>query len=338
MMPLTKAEPTLKPTLKPTSEYLLSRLSEAEDYLRVKPSVTSKILKKYQTDIGQLNIDEQLTWHQYLLRASIALNDLKEVENTVRAMLLYPELAKETDKFVSLLSSLGIFLRRSGFPQESIWLFDCGLKQPINNAKQKISLLLSKGNSLGYLNLNEQAKAAYFDALQVAKNNNADIYISAIYNTLGIMAIKEEKYSLAKDYLINALQLSQNISRRSGQIVAGLQLLRLSILNDEPMLYDRLHYRISRLTQSSESEIRHAYLFWIEKAHQVSKGKELSGQDHSALIAKLKLIESTSVGLYNQLAGKLATSVGIISTPIIKDYSVYQGDLLHNLHQCNAKE
>jgi len=320
------------------SEALLSKLAEAKDYLRVQPSVTSKILKQDLTNIGQLSINQQLTWHQNLLRASIALNDLEQAESTVRAMLSYPELEKETDKFVSMLSSLGIFLRRTGYPLESIWLFDCGLKQPIKITKQKISLLISKANSLSYLNKNSQAKVVYAQALQLAEKENADVYISAIYNTLGILAIKEGEFTLAKEYLVKGLQLSQHISRRSGQVVAGLQLLRLSILDNDPMLYDKLHYRISRLILGGKSEVRQDYLFWIETAHKVSKGKELTAEEQEQLTEKLKKIELTSIGLYNQLVETLAKPLGIESTPIIKEYKTYQGDLLNYIHQCKQSD
>lgn len=320
------------------SESLLSKLSEAKDYLRIQPSVSSKILKKHLPQIGQLAIDEQLTWHQNLLRASIALNDLNQVEQTVKVMLSYPELEKETDKFVSLLSSLGIFLRRTGYPQESILLFNCGLEQPIKNEEQRISLLISKGSSLSSLNQYSQARSTYAQALQLAEQQNAEVLISAIYNTLGIMAFKEGDYTLAKEYLIHALQLSQNISRRSGQIVAGLQLLRLSILSDEPMLYDRLHYRISRLTLVSESEVRHAYLFWIEKAHKVSKGKKLSAQEKEELLHKLEQIRPISVSLYNQLVKTLAEPMGITTLSLIKESNIYRGDLLKGIHQCKNIE
>lgn len=320
------------------SESLLSKLSEAKDYLRIQPSVSSRILKKHLPNIAQLTINEQLSWHQNLLRASIALNDLNQVEQTVKVMLSYPELEKETDKFVSLLSSLGIFLRRKGHPHESILLFNCGLEQPIKNEKQRISLLISKGSSLSSLNQHSQAKATYAQALQLAKQLNAEVLISATYNTLGIMSLKEGDYTLAKEYLINALQLSQNISRRSGQIVAGLQLLRLSILNNEPMLYDRLHYRISRLTLVSESEVRHAYLFWIEKAHKVSKGNKLSAQEQNELLNKINQIKPISVSLYNQLVETLAEPMGISTLAVIAESNVYHGDLLKGIHHCKNIE
>jgi tetratricopeptide (TPR) repeat protein len=321
-----------------TSEQLLRKLSEAKDYLSVKPSFTSKILKQHLNEIGKLNTQDQLTWHQNLLRASISLNNLKQVESTVITMLSYPELEKEADKFVSLLSSLGIYLRRRGHPVESLWLFNCGLKYSKNNKKQVMSLMLSKGNSLSYLHKYPEAKATYLKALQIAKQNNDDVYISASYNTLGILAIKEEDYTAAKKYLINGLQVSQRISRRSGQTVAGLQLLRLSILNNEPMLYDRLHYRISKLILASDSEVRHAYLYWIEKAHEVSKGKTISAKEREELSNKLKLIESTSIGLYNQLVEGFSERLGIKSSPVIAEYSIYKGELLNHIHQCKESE
>lgn len=322
----------------PTAEKLLAKMAEAKDYLRVKPSVSSQILKQYLGNIGKLTKDEQLRWHQSLLRSSIALNDLKQVESSVRVMLSYPELEQQTDKFVSMLSTLGIFLRRSGHPQESLLLFNCGLRQPIKETKQRISLLISKGNSLSYLNKNDQARSSYAKALQLANKTNAEVFKSAIYNTLGILAIKEENYVLAKDNLINALQLSQNISRRSGQIVAGLQLMMLSVLTNNPELYDRLHYRISRLTLASNNDSRHAYLFWIEKAHKVSKGKVLTIEEQEELLKKLEQIKPVNIGLYNQLVEKFAKPFGLVSKPVVKEYSPYKGDLLNHIQQCKRAE
>ena len=89
-----------------------------------------------------MSINDQLIWHQNLLRASISLNDLKQVERSVRVMLSYPELDKQTDKFVSLLSSLAIFLRRSGHPDESIWLFNHD--DMVQNCSEHVNYLSSK--------------------------------------------------------------------------------------------------------------------------------------------------------------------------------------------------
>ena len=318
------------------STYLLSQLSEAKDYLRVKPSLSSKILKQHLADIDQLTSTEQLTWLQYLLRSSIALNDMASVESTVRLMLTYPELAELTDKFVSLLSSLGIFIRRSGHPHESILLFDCALKQVGINDKQKISLLISKGNSLSSLDKNKQAKEVYAHALVLAEQSNEQVLQSAIYNTLGILAIKEQDYPLAEKYLKEALQQSQRISRRSGQIVAGLQLMMLAVLQQDDELYQKLHYRISRLTLASESVSRHAYLYWIEKAHKVSMGQRLTEQEQQELSAKLQQIKSLSIALFNEVVKELAKPLGVKSDLVIQKNSVYQGDLLNDIHQCKA--
>ena len=317
---------------KPSSEYLLTKLLEAQDYLQVKPSFSSTLLKKDLSHIGVLAIDDQLRWQQNLLRASISLNDLTQVEKTVRAMLLYPELDKKTDKFVSLLSSLGIFMRRLGHHDESIWLFDCGLKQPITEEKQTLSLLASKGVSLRQLTQNNEAKEIYKQALVLAEKTNNDVFKSIIFNTLGIMAIYEDEFVIARQYLLQSIQISQKISRRSGHVMAGLNLLMLSILQQEMMLYQRLHYPISRLALASKNQDRHIYLFWIEKAHQVLNGDVLSEEDKVELLSKLEQVKDFS--LHNLMAVKLSKPLGLLSKARMKQHSTYKGDLLNDLHQC----
>ena len=99
----------------------------------------------------------------------------QQVESTARMMFSYAQLTEETEKLVSLLSSLGIYLRRTGYPRESLWLFDCGLKSSrILVNRQVISLLTSKGTSLSYLNQHEQAKQQYTIALKAAQDIKAN--------------------------------------------------------------------------------------------------------------------------------------------------------------------
>ncbi len=313
-------------------ESLLAKLSEAEDYLQVKPSISSSILKKHLDQIAVLTTNEQLHWHQNLLRASITLNDLEQVELGVKAMLAYPELEQATDKFVSLLSVLGIYMRRLDHQSESVWLFDCGLKQAITDPKQKVSLMISKGISLRQLGEIEQARDIFNHALVIAQENNADALESSIYNTLGIMALNNDDYVTAKKYLIQGMQLSQKISRRSGHIIGGLNILMLSILAQDVILYERLHYPISRLALANQNTDRHTYLLWIEKAHEVLNGKVLSEKEQAELLDKLSQLKDNSI--YNLLVQKLAKSLGISSKPRIIIHKYYQGDLFKNLRQC----
>ena len=61
---------------------LLNELAKAEDYLKVKPSVSTTILNKYLQQIHLLDEQTQMRWLQALLRASISLNDLAQVESS----------------------------------------------------------------------------------------------------------------------------------------------------------------------------------------------------------------------------------------------------------------
>jgi tetratricopeptide (TPR) repeat protein len=239
---------------------LLENLSKAEDYLFVKPSISSSLLKEHLVSVKKLPTQDQLRWHQTLLRASIALNDLVQIEKTARTLLTYSEISQETDKLVSLLSGLGIFMRRLGHHNESIWLFKCGLKQPNLNAKQQLSLLLSKGISLRQLGELVEADVIYDQALELAILHDEKIFESAIRNTIGILALYQHDLSRAKKYFVKSMQISQQILRRSGHVIAGLNLLMVSVLEKDPTLYKRLHSRIRRLTLAGINKDRHLFV------------------------------------------------------------------------------
>jgi len=89
---------------------------------------------------------------------------------------------------------------------------------------------------------------------------------------------------------------------------------------------------------ASDNELRHAHLFWIEKAHKALKGKAISVHEQEELLNKLMQIKPTSLGLYNQLLESFAKPLGIKSSPMVEKYSDYQGDLLNYIHQCKQSD
>lgn len=315
-----------------TANILRTQLGEAEDYLHVKPSLSAKILNENLPYLDKLNASEQLHWLQQLLRVSITLNDLEQVEQTAIRMLTYPEI--KTDKLVSILSSLGIMLRRMGYAQESIGLFNCGLAQPIDNDQQKLSLLLSKGISFRQLDDIQQASTTYDLALIVARRNNNEIFIGSIHNAMGVVALVNNDFPTAKRHLLESMQIAQRISRRSGRVIAGLNLLMLAILTEDDVLYQRLYSPIRKLTLSLNSSDRHTQLHWIEQSYQVRHGKQLNAQEQKELLSGLTNINEVS--LHNLLVDKLGTILGLPTGMRLNSQRPYQGDLLTKLRQCHG--
>ncbi|WP_286261482.1 hypothetical protein [Thalassotalea atypica] len=316
----------------PMVKALLSTLAEAEGYIRVKPTLASSLLKGQQAQIKSLTNKEQLRWHQALIRVSVALNDTAQLEKSAIAMFSNSALKNEQDKLISLYSGLGITMRRFGHFSESISLFDCALNQPITDHRQQVSLMLSKGISLRHIYKLGDAKDIYLQALAIAEQQREDDFISAIHNALGIMALYENDYSYAKQQLLLAMQVSQRNARRSGHIISGLNLLLIAILENDLMLYHRLHSPISKLTLATQNLDRHHYLFWIEKAYQVNSNKALSLSEEQELLHRLGKIKDFT--LHNLLVQKLAKMLDIKTLPREREHSEYQGKLLKYFQQC----
>ena len=317
-----------------TEQTMLEKLTEAEDYLHVKPSISAAILSENLEYISLLDKQAQLVWLQNLLRVSVTLNDLRRIESTALQMLSYPELKHSNDKLITLLSSIGIFMRRGGHVEQSIAVFNCAMQQPVDNYKQTLSLTISKGISLRHLGKHKKAEALYQEALVIAKQHKNDTYQSTLYNALGLMALEQGNYSLARQHLIQGMQISQRIARRSGQIITGLNLLLLAIIERDELLYMRLHSPISSLTKASKNNDRHIYLLLLENAYQVMQGKQLTEKELSALATEFANIKDIS--LYNLLVRHLAKPINISAEPKQSVQVQYKGELLKYADFCKA--
>lgn len=309
-----------------TEQALLNDLAKAEDYLHVKPSISSAILSENLEHIALLNKQAQLRWLQNLLRVSVTLNNLSQIESAASLMLVYPELKDSNDKIITLLSSIGIMMRRLGDMEKSIAVFDCALQQSIVSYKQYLSLITSKGISLRHLGKTNEAEQLYQSALVLAKQHNNDTYQSTLYNALGLTALERGNYGLAKQNFVQGMQISQRIARRSGQIITGLNLLLLAIVEHDELLYLRLHSPISSLTKASKNSDRHIYLLLLENAFQVTQGMELPVGQEKLLAEKLDQIKDIS--LHNLLLKHLAKPLQIDAQPKEIVQIQYSGELL----------
>jgi tetratricopeptide (TPR) repeat protein len=316
-----------------TIDSLQYKLYKAEGFLHAKPTLTFDILNRDLKDIHQLKTQEQLKWLQTLLRASVTLDNLSSIESTSARMLSMPTLLEDTPKLVTTLSSLGIWLRKQGYLEESLALFDCALAQPITEHKQIISLKLSKGISFRNLGQPNKAYELYQSALLDAQKTNALVYEGAILNSLGVLALFDNNLKKAKDYFREALAISQETSRRSGQTIAGLNLMLIALIEDNQTLYNRLHASVSKLTLDAKNNDYQIYLHWLEQSKKKQLGKSLTANEKDVLVEKLSLLKSES--LHNMLIEKLAASLDIDVNLRSRTGKKYTGKLMEKLSFCH---
>ena len=314
-----------------TPAKLLIELNNAQDFIQVKPTFSFEVLTKHLSSISILTKEQQLQWLQSLLRVSITLNDFQQAEQTIELMVVYPELKRYPNKLITLLSGSGILLRKMGYPNEAIKLLDCALQQPLSE-KQKLSLLLSKGLSLRFLNRNDEAKTLYDRALGIAELNELFASKSSIYNSLGIIALEKNEHELAKSHLLKGFDVSQQVNRRSGKIISGLNLMLLAVLNDDDMLYQRLHSPISQLVESFNNNDRKHFLYWVEAGYYAANTRPLNSQHKRALLEALNSIQD--INLHNTLVIKLAAQLGVNAMVRTHKFGDYTGVMLSGLKFC----
>jgi len=316
-----------------TEDSLQYKLYKAEGFLHAKPTLTYDILKRDLKEIHQLKTKEQLKWLQTLLRASVTLDNLSSIESTSTRMLSMPALLEDTPKLVTTLSSLGIWLRKQGYLEESLTLFNCALAQPITEYNQIISLKLSKGISYRNLEQYDKAYELYQSALFDAQKSNAIVYEGAINNSIGVLALFKNDLVKAKSSFRKALAISQEASRRSGQTIAGLNLMLIALIEDDQTLYNRLHASVSKLTLDAKNTDYKIYLHWLEQSKKIRSGKSLTASEKEALVDRLSKLKSES--LHNMLVERLAANLRIDVDLRSRVDKKYTGKLMKKLSFCH---
>lgn len=316
-----------------TVDSLQYKLYKAEGFLHAKPTLTYDILKRDLKDIHQLKTKEQLKWLQTLLRASVTLDNLSSIESTSARMLSMPALLEDTPKLVTTLSSLGIWLRKQGYLEESLILFNCALTQPITEHSQMISLKLSKGISFRNLGQLDKANELYESALIDAQKTNALVYEGAIHNSLGVLALYRNDLKKAKTSLRQALAISQEVSRRSGQTIAGLNLMLIALIENDQTMYNRLYTSVSKLTLDAKNSDYQTYLHWLEQSKKKQLGQKLTAKEKAVLVETLSKLKSES--LHNMLVERLSANLDIDVDIRSKVDRKYTGELMDKLSFCH---
>ncbi|KZN45016.1 tetratricopeptide repeat protein [Pseudoalteromonas luteoviolacea] len=291
---------------RPSIEQQMDMLQEAQDYLTVKPSQSLHILASI-SDVEALPLGLQIRWHVLRVRASVPTNQLVQLEQSLQALFALSTHSYFKDNLPSVLSALGIWLRRKGYLQEADISLQCALKYA-KNASQQLTLINSRALVARHMGKYPDAISLYKEAALLAKKQRNISMMATIDNNLGAIALDLANYDEADVYFRAALAGYQRIDKRSGHITAGTNLLFLFILKDEILNYQRLYSPIKALTDGFPNQSKKALLTWIHAAYIVKQGGHMSDQARQNLQTAYSQLESHQVKLL----------VGMYLAPIVK--------------------
>ncbi|OCQ21546.1 hypothetical protein A7985_12600 [Pseudoalteromonas luteoviolacea] len=313
-------------------EQQMDLLKEARDYLSVKPSHTLQILDSMESR-ESLPTALKIRWHIIRVRAAVTTNQLDLVEQSLEQLFNYDSHAYFNDRLSTVLSALGIWLRRKGHFKEADISLICALKHA-QGERQRLLLTNSRALVARHLGKHKQATALYKQAEEIALALKDQSTLATINNNLGAIALDLGDYNLAELQFRLALKGYQNVAKRSGHITAGINLLFVFVLKGELINFQRLYGPVATLTEAFPNQSKKAFLAWIYAAYQVKQGTQQPKSQKADLMAAYAQLESSKV---RQLVDKhLAPILGVKPQNHKLDAPrAFQSDWFRKVSQCN---
>ncbi|MBQ4837625.1 MULTISPECIES: tetratricopeptide repeat protein [Pseudoalteromonas] len=258
------------------------KLKEAEDYLRVDPSRTLKILNNIPTPHALTDV-QQIRWHIAAMRASVFTGELKQIIDSIEAIFHHQTHPYFIDKLVTVTSGTGIWLRKHDYIIDAQISLECSVKYAIND-RQRLTITNSLALLARQLDELEKAKALYSKAQKLAKLADRKNLLAIIENNQGLIALEEGRIERAEQHFRAALAGYQNIDKRSGQISAGVNLLFVFALQQQWVNFQRLYSPTETLTLAFPNEGKQALLLWLNTRFKHMHGEPLTVKEKKRLL------------------------------------------------------
>lgn len=250
-------------------------LKEIEDFLYVKPSRSLLLLDKVK---NSLSSEQMFHWHLLQVRAAVPTNQLDKLNKSIAVLIHEKNHPDFKENLPTILSALGIWLRKKSYYYEADISLKCALKYA-NTKKQTMMLINSRALVLWNSGNIKEAKALYIQVSKIAKEINNINYQSVVNNNLGLIAIEADELTLAKQFFKKALDNYQAIAKRSGEVTAAGNLLFIFVLLDELVNFQRLYPRIERMTAGYPNESKKAFLFWTYMGFKAKNNEKITTEE-----------------------------------------------------------
>ena len=130
------------------------------------------------------------------------------------------------------------------------------------------------------------------------------------------------------------MALNQKISKRSGHIISGINLLQVFLIQNDFLSYQRLYPSISRLAADFSDKNKSAHLFIVHSAFLVRSGTETSPSDKTALSQAFERLQSRK--LQDSLMLHFSADLNIEFNPQKKPEPLsLRKTWLENIEQCD---
>jgi tetratricopeptide (TPR) repeat protein len=300
---------------------ITAQLDEAEAYLTVNPAQTLKILHAIK-DLASTPQEQQMRWYLLQLRAAVPTNQIDTLYPSLEFLFSRTESEFFTQNSTSILSGLGIWLRRNDYFSDAQTALQCA-----SDATKEPQLKLMLLNSLALVSRQigdyKHALTIYSSAIGLAEEKGYTNVSAMFHNNMGLLALEQGDFAFAKTQLRQSLEQYQSIDKRAGVISASINLLYVALMQNDLVDFERLHDRTQALTDAFPSKTKKALLFWLKTRYDQLNQIPISEQQKVRLLLAYSELADDKVRLsvHKYLAPELNVTTQIPVTPPVKSFT-----------------
>lgn len=260
---------------------LKEKVSEAHDYLRVKPQLA---LKMFQDLEGELqNADEKLQLDAYIsaLWAGVYLSDPQITQYYNDKIVHFINLPDEDQRYNRILKAVAGHLWRQKDHRHAYLFAACSLDYAQTPARKMSSLSLMGASARQ--TRGEYAQKVYLTGLAMAQQSDSPRYLAAFNNNLGVVALNNYEFEKAEEFFKTALDIRHRINHMSGQVTSGVNLMLTYFMAQKWDYFMRLSQRMEIKLKNHSSAMYRNYYKWLLEARRVMQEAYITEDDKQYL-------------------------------------------------------
>lgn len=266
-------------------------LMQLMKYRRVDPQRSLRVIEKYGANVDQLSPVHQVNWHLSELTVFHGLNLNASSAGSLQKLARIPPGNNGLHRHNEVLMYLGNYYIKTSQFQHAVSAYVCSVNL-VDSATRAIPMIYAIAVSFRMSGETEKTRQIFRQLLDYLQIANIPRWSALVEEALGIMAMENGDYSLAKNYLTNAMDKQQQTAARAKELNVILNLLLTFALNGEFTHYERLQPRAIRLNHILRNQEKHIYLEWIQALANHLQGTPLSAGEQHYLLQRFTELEN----------------------------------------------
>ncbi|SFB92210.1 hypothetical protein [Pseudoalteromonas denitrificans] len=297
------------------------------------PSLAINNYFNYKNQLNNLPKSIELRWHTAAIRAALNSSQLTFAEEIFSDMKHSYDMAVK-HKIGFYYNLTGIWFRKSGYNQQALKAYQCALETTTNIAKQT-KYLNNAAIAARYIKNTKLAKTYFSQAIMLLKKTPNKILEASISNNLGMLALSQNDFILAKKKFSHALYLKERVSRTASQLTTALNLLNTLIFMENISLSEKISLKIDKLFTKTSSTDKKIYYHWLQFSLDKLKNKHASISEKTLIQEFYFLKGSSYIALIEQRAAYL--NIELPQPSHSTQAKKYKGPVLHYLKNCKLQ-